>query len=65
MTSLSYKIGNIEVTSFKMALELKKRTGLPIIKIYTPVDEEFKVDPVAREKRVAAIRRKALERAAR
>lgn len=56
MTKLTYKVGGAEVASFRMALELKKRTGLPIVKVYTDVEEEFKVDPVAREKRVAAIR---------
>ena len=63
MTKLSYKIGNVEVVSYRMALELKRRTGLPIKKVYTEVEEDFKVDPEAREKRVAAIRKKAQNKA--
>ena len=58
MTRLSYKIGNVEVTSFRMALELKRRTGLPIIKVYTDVEEDFKVDPELREKRANNIHNK-------
>lgn len=59
MTRLSYKVGNVEVVSYKLACELKRRTGLPIKKVYTLVDEEFKVNPAEREKRVAAIMAKA------
>ena len=59
MTKLSYRVGNVEVTSYHMALELKKNTGYPIEKIYTEVKEDFKVNPVAREKRLAAIRKHA------
>ena len=64
MTRLSYKIGNVEVVSFRMALELKKRTGLPIFKVYTEVEEDFKVDPELREKRAYNIHNKIKVRAA-
>ena len=58
MTRLSYKIGNVEVVSFRMALELKKRTGLPIYKVYTKVEDEFKVNPELRERRANNIHNK-------
>ena len=58
MTKLSYKIGNVEVVSYKMALELKRRMGLPIEKVYTEIEEDLKVDPEMREKRANNIHNK-------
>ena len=57
MTRLSYKVGNVEVVSYRLAKELEKRTGLKLQRVFTEVEEDFKVDPAAREKRVAAIRK--------
>ena len=63
MTRLTYKIGNVEVVSYRMARELKRKTGLPIYKIYTEVEEDFKEEPEKRDKRAAAIYNKAHKRA--
>ena len=65
MTKLTYKVGNVEVVSFRMALELRRRTGLPIERVYSDVEEEFKVDPEMREKRANNIHNKTKVRVAR
>ena len=56
MTKLSYKVGEFEIASYPEAMELAKKTGCPIEKIYTPVIENLKVNPVTIEKRAAAIK---------
>ena len=57
MTRLSYKVGNVEVVSYRLAKELEKRTGLKMQRVFTEVEEEFHINPETREKRVAAIRK--------
>ena len=64
MTKLSYKIGNFETASYTEAMKIAKETGHEIERVYTPVVETAKVDPVMREKRLAAIRKKAAEKRA-
>lgn len=58
MTKLTYKIGNAEVVSYSMALELKRRTGLPIERIYREVEEDVKINPERREKKLRQFARK-------
>lgn len=64
MTKLSYKVGEMETTSYSEALKFKEKTHCPIKMIYTEVESDSKVDPVMREKRLAAIRKKAAEKRA-
>lgn len=64
MTKLTYKVGAVEVNSYDEALKMRERTKEPIQRIYTEVAEESKVDPAKREKRLAAIRKKAAEQRA-
>ena len=59
MTRLSYKVGNFETNSYNEAVTISKTYHIPIVKTYETIENEFSVDPVAREKRVAAIRAKA------
>lgn len=64
MTKLSYKVGEFETTSYTEAVQAAKETGYVIERIYTPVIETAKVDPVMRQKRLAAIRKRVVERKA-
>ena len=64
MTKLSYKVGNMETTSYNEALELKAKTKYPIQRVYEEMNTESKADPAKREKRLAAIRKKAAEKRA-
>lgn len=62
MTRLSYKVGTVNCETYNEALELSHLTGLPVERVYTPIEEHPVVDPIEREKRVAAIREKALKK---
>lgn len=55
MTRLSYKVGNYETVSYAEATKLAKETGAAVEKVYTPIDENAKVDPEKRAKTIAAI----------
>ena len=64
MTKLSYKVGNFETDSYKEAQEMSKKTKRTIERVYLPIVESVHVDPVMRKKRLAAIRKKAMEQRA-
>ena len=64
MTKLFYKVGEFETASYEKAVQIAKETGHMIERIYTPEIETAKVDPVMRQKRLAAIRKRVVERKA-
>lgn len=57
MTRLSYRIGNIETTSYDEALKISSETKEQIERVYTTIIEKLDVDPEVINARVAGMRR--------